>query len=193
MTVIGAFLQQPSRNADLFLACFSIDDYFHVEDHREWTFFIGSPEFIEPWWDKLPAKVVLSCIFLIGWPLRMSYKGRVGKHNVEVKKAVFVEYSSQDEGVSLSATPGSSANNNTNTNNNHNATNNSSTNTNNENNNGAARKSDDIHCNGDNSTDNDDGDEDEDDGGDAKNATQHDVINCDAKSSRLDGAPMNNR
>jgi hypothetical protein len=67
---------------------------------------------IDSRWDKLPAKVVLSCIFLIGWPFRMSYKGRVGKHNVEVKKAVFVEYSSQDEGVSLSATPGSSANNN---------------------------------------------------------------------------------
>ena len=38
----------------------------------------------------------------------MSYKGRIAKHNVEVKKAVFVENTSQDEGVSLSATPGSS-------------------------------------------------------------------------------------
>jgi hypothetical protein len=27
----------------------SIDDYFHVEDHRDWTFFIGNPEFITPW------------------------------------------------------------------------------------------------------------------------------------------------
>jgi len=107
-----------------------------VEDHREWTFFIGNPEYIEPWWDKLPAKIALSCILLIGWPFRMSYKGRVGKHNVEVKKAVFVEYSSQDEGVSLSATPGSSANNN-----NHNVEqqNNSSSN-----NNSQARKNDNV-------------------------------------------------
>ena len=179
------------------MALCSIDDYFHVEDHREWTFFIGTPEYIEPWWDKLPAKVVLSCIFLIGWPFRMSYKGRVGKHNVEVKKAVFVEYSSQDEGVSLSATPGSN-NANNNTNNNHNtverANNNNSNNSSaNENNNGAARKNDDVHCNGGNSSDNDDDDGDDDGDGDAKNIAQRDVINCDAKSSRLDGASMNNR
>jgi hypothetical protein len=67
---------------------------------------------VVPRWDKLPAKVVLSCFFLVGWPFRMSYNGRVGKHSVEVKKAVFVEYSSQDEGVSLSATPGGSSANN---------------------------------------------------------------------------------
>jgi hypothetical protein len=36
----------------------------------------------------------------------------MGKHVIEIKKAVFVEYSSQDEGVSLSATPGSNHNSN---------------------------------------------------------------------------------
>jgi hypothetical protein len=107
-----------------------------VEDHREWTFFIGNPNFIEPWWDKFPAKFVLSCVFLLGWPFRylldnpyvgtwtkkghrdyfrLSYIGRVGKHVLEIKKAVFVEYSSQDEGVSLTATPGSNNNHNSNT------------------------------------------------------------------------------
>jgi len=45
---------------------------------------------------------------------RLSYGGRVGKHVIEIKKAVFVEVSSQDEGVSLSATPGSNSNNNNN-------------------------------------------------------------------------------
>lgn len=38
----------------------------------------------------------------------------MGKHVIEIKKAVFVEYSSQDEGVSLSATPGSNSNHNSN-------------------------------------------------------------------------------
>ncbi len=109
-----------------------------MEDQRDWTFFIGNSNFIEPWWDKFPAKFVLSCVFLIGWPfrywilgplfidiwdltkntldsLRLSYIGRVGKHVLEIKKAVFVEYSSQDEGVSLTATPGSNNNHNSNT------------------------------------------------------------------------------
>ena len=27
----------------------AIDDYFHIEDHREWTFFVGNKEFISPW------------------------------------------------------------------------------------------------------------------------------------------------
>ncbi len=83
------------------------DDYFHVEDHREWTFFIGNEKLIQPWWDKDVAKVLLSSLFLWGWPFRMSYGGRIAKHQVEVKKAVFVENNSNDEGVSLSATPGS--------------------------------------------------------------------------------------
>ena len=86
----------------------TIDDYFHIEDHREWVFFVGREEHITPWWAKDPARFVLGCIFLFNWPFRMSYKGRIAKHNVEVKKAVFVENTSQDEGVSLSATPGSS-------------------------------------------------------------------------------------
>ena len=86
----------------------TIDDYFHIEDHREWVFFVGKEELITPWWAKDPARFILGCIFLFNWPFRMSYKGRIAKHNVEVKKAVFVENTSQDEGVSLSATPGSS-------------------------------------------------------------------------------------
>ena len=86
----------------------TIDDYFHIEDHREWVFFVGKEEYITPWWAKDPARFILGCIFLFNWPFRMSYKGRIAKHNVEVKKAVFVENTSQDEGVSLSATPGSS-------------------------------------------------------------------------------------
>ena len=88
----------------------TIDDYFHVEDHREWTFFVGNHEYITPWWMKDPTRFILSCIFLIGWPFRMSYKGRIAKHHVEVKKAVFVENTQQDEGVSLTATPNSSNN-----------------------------------------------------------------------------------
>ena len=86
----------------------TIDDYFHIEDHREWVFFVGKEELITPWWAKDPARFILGCVFLFNWPFRMTYKGRVAKHNVEVKKAVFVENTSQDEGVSLSATPGSS-------------------------------------------------------------------------------------
>jgi len=87
----------------------TIDDYFHVEDHREWTFFIGKEDLITPWWDKDAAKIPLSCIFLLGWPFRMAYEGRIAKHQVEIKKAVFVEpgHSADDEGVSLSATPAS--------------------------------------------------------------------------------------
>ena len=69
---------------------------------------MGKEELITPWWAKDPARIILGCIFLFNWPFRMSYKGRIAKHNVEVKKAVFVENTSQDEGVSLSATPGSS-------------------------------------------------------------------------------------
>merc|ERR1719412_113266 len=85
----------------------TIDDYFHVEDHREWTFFIGNESYIAPWWDVDSAKIPLSCIFLVGWPFRMAYGGRIAKHQVEIKKAVFVENNSADEGVSLSATPAS--------------------------------------------------------------------------------------
>ena len=60
----------------------TIDDYFHVEDHREWTFFIGKEDLITPWWDKDAAKIPLSCIFLMGWPFRMAYEGRIAKHQV---------------------------------------------------------------------------------------------------------------
>ena len=60
----------------------TIDDYFHVEDHREWTFFIGKENLITPWWDKDAAKIPLSCIFLFGWPFRMAYNGRIAKHQV---------------------------------------------------------------------------------------------------------------
>merc|ERR1719400_271386 len=86
----------------------SIDDYFHIEDQKEWTFYIGNKKFISPWWEKTPARLLLSCIFLFGWLFRFSYKGKVAKHRIEVKKAVFVESNCQDEGVSLTATPGSS-------------------------------------------------------------------------------------
>ena len=48
----------------------SIDDYFHIEDQKEWTFFIGNKHHISPWWEKSAARIVLSCIFLFGWPLR---------------------------------------------------------------------------------------------------------------------------
>ncbi len=88
----------------------NIDDYFHIEDQREWTFFIGNPEFISPWWSKGFPRFLLSCVFLLGWPARMGYSGQIAKHQVEVKKAVFCENTSQDEGVSLSATPGSGSN-----------------------------------------------------------------------------------
>jgi len=86
----------------------TIDDYFHIEDQREWTFFIGNRDHIVPWWERDPARIILSCVFMVGWPFRFSYKGQVAKHRLEVKKAVFCENTSQDEGVSLSATPGSS-------------------------------------------------------------------------------------
>lgn len=85
----------------------TIDDYFHIEDHREWTFFIGTDKLITPWWDRKVARCILSCFFL-GWPFRLNFEGNTAKHQVEVKKAIFVENTSQDEGVSLSATPGSS-------------------------------------------------------------------------------------
>ena len=48
----------------------SIDDYFHIEDQKEWTFFIGNKSYITPWWEKTPTRLILSCIFLIGWPFR---------------------------------------------------------------------------------------------------------------------------
>jgi hypothetical protein len=86
----------------------SIDDYFHIEDQREWTFFVGNKRYIVPWWQKDPARIFLSCVILFGWPFRLSYKGKIAKHKIEVKKAVFCENTSQDEGVSLTATPGSS-------------------------------------------------------------------------------------
>jgi len=86
----------------------SIDDYFHIEDQKEWTFYIGTRKYIVPWWEKDPARIFLSCVLLFGWPFRLSYGGKVAKHRIEVKKAVFCETTSQDEGVSLTATPGSS-------------------------------------------------------------------------------------
>ena len=61
----------------------TIDDYFHVEDHREWTFYIGNESYIAPWWEQDAAKIPLSCIFLLGWPFRLSYGGRIGKHQVK--------------------------------------------------------------------------------------------------------------
>ena len=86
----------------------SIDDYFHIEDQREWTYFVGNRRYIVPWWEKDPARIFLSCVVLFGWPFRFTYKGKIAKHKIEVKKAVFCENNSQDEGVSLTATPGSS-------------------------------------------------------------------------------------
>ena len=63
----------------------TIDDYFHVEDHREWTFFIGNEGYITPWWDKDAAKIPLSCFFLFGWPFRLAYGGRIAKHQVSIR------------------------------------------------------------------------------------------------------------
>ena len=40
---------------------------------------------------------------------RFRYRGKMAKHHVEVKKAVFVENTQNDEGVSLTATPDSPA------------------------------------------------------------------------------------
>ena len=61
----------------------TIDDYFHVEDHREWTFYVGNESYIAPWYDKDAAKIPLSCIFLLGWPFRLAYGGRIAKHQVK--------------------------------------------------------------------------------------------------------------
>ena len=89
----------------------NIDDYFHLEDRREWTFFIGNSEYISPWWDHGFGRFFISCVLLLGWPFRMNFGGQIAKHQVEVKKAVFCENTSQDEGVSLTAaTPGSGSN-----------------------------------------------------------------------------------
>ena len=63
----------------------TIDDYFHVEDHREWTFYVGNESYIAPWYDKDAAKIPLSCIFLLGWPFRLAYGGRIAKHQVKKK------------------------------------------------------------------------------------------------------------
>ena len=99
-------------------------------------------KYIEPWWEKDPARIFLSCVLLFGnypppphpwfdffgifsllnifrfvlytvflvfepeykcyflnacsgWPFRLSYGGRVAKHRIEVKKAVFCESTSQ--------------------------------------------------------------------------------------------------
>ena len=65
----------------------NIDDYFHIEDQREWTFFVGDPNLVSPWWSKGAARIILSCIFLFGWPLRMNYHGKIAKHRVEVSRA----------------------------------------------------------------------------------------------------------
>ena len=120
----------------------------------------------------------------------MSYKGRVGKHNIEVKKAVFVEYSSQDEGVSLSATPGSNANNN------HNNVEQQNNNSSSSNNNNSAKQNDEVHCNGSNEKSREESTEDDDDidaDNDVKNVAKRDVVNCDGTSSRLDEIPTSNR
>ena len=42
-------------------------------------------------------------------PIFFRYRGKMAKHHVEVKKAVFVENTQNDEGVSLTATPDSPA------------------------------------------------------------------------------------
>ena len=63
----------------------NIDDYFHIEDHREWTFFIGNNNYISPWWDHGAARIILSCLLLFGWPLRMGYSGQIAKHQIEVR------------------------------------------------------------------------------------------------------------
>ena len=48
----------------------SIDDYFHIEDQKEWTFFIGNRGYISPWWEGTAARILLSCVLMLGWPLR---------------------------------------------------------------------------------------------------------------------------
>lgn len=58
------------------------DDYFHIEDHREWTFFIGNPNYISPWWDKGFPKFFFSCFLLFGWPMRLMFDGQIAKHQV---------------------------------------------------------------------------------------------------------------
>ncbi|CAB4058699.1 unnamed protein product [Lepeophtheirus salmonis] len=89
----------------------TIDDYFHIEDQREWSFFIGNPEFINPWWDRMPFKGILSCGLLFGWPLRAKYGGRMAKHRIEVKKAVFCEDAIEEiENEDEEQTMGSSCN-----------------------------------------------------------------------------------
>ena len=125
--------------------------------------------------------------FYVPWINQYCKKFQLNFHSIQVKKAVFVEYSSQDEGVSLSATPGSSTNNNNhNPEQQHNNTNNSS------NNNANNRRTDEVECDASNNKSREDS---VDDDGDAESVTQdvaamrsqqRDAIS-DASSSRLDG------
>jgi len=105
-----AFVVQTTKQHSGKDAKINIDDYFHIEDHREWTFFVGKHDLINPWWSKGFPRFLISGLLFFGWPFRMNYHGKVAKHQIEVKKAVFCENTSQDEGVSLTATPGSGSN-----------------------------------------------------------------------------------
>ena len=77
-----AFVNEMTKTHSGKDARITIDDYFHVEDHREWTFFIGNEDYIAPWWDCDAAKIPLSCILLLGWPFRLAYGGHIAKHQV---------------------------------------------------------------------------------------------------------------
>ncbi len=74
-----AFVVQITKQHQAKDSKINIDDYFHIEDQREWTFFIGNPEYIAPWWSKGLARFLLSCVLLWGWPLRMGYSGQVSE------------------------------------------------------------------------------------------------------------------
>ena len=58
----------------------SIDDYFHIEDQKEWTFFIGTRGYISPWWEGTAARILLSCVLMLGWPLRWEKIFNSGKN-----------------------------------------------------------------------------------------------------------------
>ena len=77
-----AFVLQLTKEHSGKDAKINIDDYFHIEDHREWTFFIGNQDHISPWWDRGVAKFFFSCVLFFGWPMRMRYKGQIAKHQV---------------------------------------------------------------------------------------------------------------